>query len=92
VPGPSILLILIVSLALAAVILAFFGLSSSGLDSGMHAAAKMQFERAGREFARWRAVPDDDRSPAPAICLGYGPAEASAPAVVSALRTPASAT
>jgi hypothetical protein len=32
----------------------------------MHPAAKLQFERAAREFAQWRAVPDDDRSPAPA--------------------------
>jgi hypothetical protein len=32
----------------------------------MHPAAKRQFERAAREFAQWRAVPADDRSPAPA--------------------------
>jgi hypothetical protein len=32
----------------------------------MHPAAKLQFERAAREFAQWRAVPEDDRSPAPA--------------------------
>ena len=32
----------------------------------MHQAAKFQFERAVREFSRWRAVPEGDRSPAPA--------------------------
>jgi hypothetical protein len=32
----------------------------------MHQAAKFQFERAAREFAQWRAVPEDGRSPAPA--------------------------
>jgi hypothetical protein len=32
----------------------------------MHQAAKFQFERAAREFARWRAVPENERSPAPA--------------------------
>jgi hypothetical protein len=32
----------------------------------MHQAAKLQFERAVREFSRWRAVPEDQRSPAPA--------------------------
>jgi hypothetical protein len=32
----------------------------------MHPAAKLQFERAARKFARWRAVPENDRSPAPA--------------------------
>jgi hypothetical protein len=32
----------------------------------MHRAAKLQFERAAREFAQWRAVPEDERSPAPA--------------------------
>jgi len=32
----------------------------------MHRAAKLQFERVAREFAQWRAVPDDERSPAPA--------------------------
>jgi len=31
----------------------------------MHQAAILQFERTVREFARWRAVPEDDRSPAP---------------------------
>lgn len=32
----------------------------------MHPAAKFQFERAAREYTRWRAVPEDDRSPAAA--------------------------
>jgi hypothetical protein len=32
----------------------------------MHPAAKFQFERVVREFAQWRAVPADERSPAPA--------------------------
>jgi hypothetical protein len=32
----------------------------------MHQAANMQFERLVREFAKWRAVPEPDRSPAPA--------------------------
>jgi hypothetical protein len=32
----------------------------------MHPATKLQFERAVREFVAWKAVPDDDRSPAPA--------------------------
>jgi len=32
----------------------------------MHQAAKAQFERAAREFSDWRAVTEEDRSPAPA--------------------------
>ena len=32
----------------------------------MHRAAKLQFERVAREFAQLRAVPEDERSPAPA--------------------------
>jgi hypothetical protein len=32
----------------------------------MHPAAKLQFERTAREFAQWRAVPEEDRSPPPA--------------------------
>jgi hypothetical protein len=32
----------------------------------MHPAAKFGFERAVREFARWRAVDSEERSPAPA--------------------------
>jgi hypothetical protein len=31
----------------------------------MRQAAKFQFERAAREFAQWRAVPESERSPAP---------------------------
>jgi hypothetical protein len=38
----------------------------------MHQAANVQFERAVREFARWRAVPEQERSPAPA--WWWGPA------------------
>ena len=38
----------------------------------MHQAANVQFERAVQEFARWRAVPEDARSPAPA--WWWGPA------------------
>jgi hypothetical protein len=38
----------------------------------MHLAANVQFERAVDEFVRWRAVPDDERSPAPA--WWWGPA------------------
>lgn len=32
----------------------------------MHQAAKFQFERVASEYADWRAVPEADRSPAPA--------------------------
>ncbi len=32
----------------------------------MHQASKIQFEQAAREFAQWRAVPETERSPAPA--------------------------
>jgi hypothetical protein len=32
----------------------------------MHPAANFQFERVAREFAQWHAVPEEDRSPAPA--------------------------
>ena len=38
----------------------------------MHPAVNVQFERSVREFARWRAVPEQDRSPAPA--WWWGPA------------------
>jgi hypothetical protein len=38
----------------------------------MHPAAKLQFERMIGEFVRWRAVPEDARSPAPA--WWWGPA------------------
>jgi hypothetical protein len=31
----------------------------------MHQATNLQFERAVREFVRWRAVPENERSPAP---------------------------
>jgi hypothetical protein len=32
----------------------------------MHPAARLQFERVAGEFAQWRAVPENERSPAPA--------------------------
>jgi hypothetical protein len=35
-------------------------------SAGMHPAARLQFESVVREFARWRAVPELERSPAPA--------------------------
>ena len=38
----------------------------------MHQAAKDQFERSVREFVQWRAVPEEERSPAPA--WWWGPA------------------
>jgi hypothetical protein len=38
----------------------------------MHQAAKLQFERIVHEFVRWRAVPEQERSPAPA--WWWGPA------------------
>jgi hypothetical protein len=38
----------------------------------MNRAATLQFERAVDEFVRWRAVPEDQRSPAPA--WWWGPA------------------
>jgi hypothetical protein len=38
----------------------------------MHQAVNLQFERAVREFAQWRAIPEQDRSPAPA--WWWGPA------------------
>ena len=36
----------------------------------MHQAAKLQFERIAREYARWRGVPEQARSPAPAWWWG----------------------
>ena len=38
----------------------------------MHRAANVPFERAVDEFVRWRAVPEEERSPAPA--WWWGPA------------------
>jgi hypothetical protein len=38
----------------------------------MHQAASLQFERVVHEFARWREVPEPERSPAPA--WWWGPA------------------
>jgi hypothetical protein len=40
----------------------------------MHQAARLQFERVMDEFVRWHAVPEDERSPAPA--WWWGPAMA----------------
>jgi hypothetical protein len=42
------------------------------MEQPMHQAARLQFERAVAEFARWRAVPERDRSPAPG--WWWGPA------------------
>ena len=36
----------------------------------MHQAANVQFERAVHEFVRWRAIPEQARSPAPAWWWG----------------------
>ena len=36
----------------------------------MHQAANLQFERSVHEFVRWRAVPEPERSPAPAWWWG----------------------
>jgi hypothetical protein len=38
----------------------------------MHPAARLQFERMIGEYARWRSVPENERSPAPA--WWWGPA------------------
>jgi hypothetical protein len=43
-----------------------------GLEEPMHQAARLQFERLVGEYVRWRAVPEDRRSPAPA--WWWGPA------------------
>jgi hypothetical protein len=42
------------------------------LEVSMHQAARLQFERSVQEFVRWRAVPEPERSPAPA--WWWGPA------------------
>jgi hypothetical protein len=34
--------------------------------TAMPQASKLNFKRAAREFAQWRTVPEDERSPAPA--------------------------
>jgi hypothetical protein len=44
--------------------------SAKGLEGSMHQAANIQFERAVDEFARWRAVPEKARAPAPAWWWG----------------------
>jgi hypothetical protein len=46
--------------------------SSGIMGNAMPQAANVQFERAVREFARWRAVPEQERSPAPG--WWWGPA------------------
>jgi len=38
----------------------------------VHQAARLQFERIASEFGSWRAIPDQERSPAPA--WWWGPA------------------
>jgi hypothetical protein len=48
------------------------GIIAASEGNPMHPAANVPFERAVREFARWRAVPEADRSPAPA--WWWGPA------------------
>jgi hypothetical protein len=42
------------------------------MEAAMHQTASVAFERIVREFAEWRAVPEDERSPAPA--WWWGPA------------------
>jgi len=46
--------------------------ASSESGGTVHRAANLQFERAVAEFVRWREVPEDVRSPAPA--WWWGPA------------------
>jgi hypothetical protein len=41
-------------------------------EEEMHQAANVQFERAVDEFAQWRTIPEDERSPAPG--WWWGPA------------------
>jgi hypothetical protein len=42
------------------------------MEISMHQVANVQFERAVGEFVRWRAIPEQERSPAPA--WWWGPA------------------
>ena len=60
----------------------------------MHQAARLQFERIANEYVRWRAIPEDERSPAPA--WWWGPAmdalddtEAMAPELCTSFELPA---
>lgn len=46
--------------------------SSVTVEPMVHQAARAQFERSVSEYVRWRAVPEDGRSPAPA--WWWGPA------------------
>jgi hypothetical protein len=60
----------------------------------MHRAAKLQFERIAAEYASWRAVPDDERSPAPAWWWGpamdaLDQAEVMSPELCASLELPA---
>jgi hypothetical protein len=48
------------------------GRVSSELEGTVHQAANIQFERIVAEYARWRAIPEEDRSPAPG--WWWGPA------------------
>ena len=59
----------------------------------MHQAAKLQFERIAIEYASWRGVPDDERSPAPAWWWGpamdaLDEAEAMSPELCANLELP----
>ena len=42
------------------------------VEAMMHQSANLPFERIVHEFARWRAIPEEDRSPAPS--WWWGPA------------------
>jgi hypothetical protein len=60
----------------------------------MHQAAKLQFERIATEYAKWRAVPEDERSPAPAWWWGpameaLDDAEKMSPVLCAGLELPA---
>ena len=65
-PVPSILLLLIVSLALAALILGAVWFVFFRTSRVMRQAAKFQFGRVVRGFSDWRYVLQPTRSPAPA--------------------------
>ena len=60
----------------------------------MHQAARLQFDRIATEYAGWRAVPERERSPAPAwwwgpAMDGLDDAEAMAPELCGLLQLPA---
>jgi hypothetical protein len=50
----------------------------------LHQAARLQFERIAGEFGSWRAVPDQERSPAPAWWWGPAMEALDEPDVMSA--------